>query len=137
MAEGLRLLTLEKGLKPGVEYSAGLFSAGIMQAVTARVAIKDKKEVDLLGRVVKLTETTTTLSLPGAGQITTTSYVDDEMRTLKSTMPIAGMTGRDGRLHRRSSPWASSTRAGDDRPDVRQEPRADRTSNRSPRSPTR
>lgn len=92
MAEGLRLLTLEKGFKPGVEYSADLFNPGTQQAVTTRVAIKEKREVDLLGRVVKLTETATTLSLPGAGQITTTSYVDDDMRTLKSIMPIAGMT---------------------------------------------
>jgi hypothetical protein len=91
MAEGLRLLTLEKGLKPGVEYSASLFSPGIMQAAAATVVIKDKKEVDLLGRVVKLTETTTALSMPGAGQVVSTSYVDDDMRVLKSVVPIAGM----------------------------------------------
>ena len=91
MAEGLRLLTLKKGLKPGVEYSASLFSAGVMQAMTAKVSIKDKKEVDLLGRVLKLTEVSTTMEMPGAGQITSSSYVDDEMRTLKSVVPIAGM----------------------------------------------
>ncbi len=91
MAEGLRLLTLEKGLKPGLEYTAGLFSPGIMQVVTAKVAIKDKKEVDLLGRVLKLTEVITTLNMPGAGQIASTSYVDDEMRALKSVVPMAGM----------------------------------------------
>ncbi|MEN6576268.1 MAG: transglutaminase-like domain-containing protein, partial [Phycisphaerales bacterium] len=91
MAEGLRLLTLEKGLKPGVEYTASLFSPGVMQAVTARVVIKDKKDVDLLGRVVRLTETTTALNMPGAGEVVSTSYVDDDMRVLKSVVPIAGM----------------------------------------------
>jgi len=91
MAEGLRLLSLEKGLTPGVEYSANLFSAGIMQALTARVSIKDKKEVDLLGRVVKLTEVVTTMNMPGAGPVVTTSYVDDEGRALKSVVPMAGM----------------------------------------------
>ncbi|MBP7053026.1 MAG: transglutaminase domain-containing protein [Phycisphaerae bacterium] len=91
MAEGLRLLTIEKGLKPGVEYSVSLFSPGIMQAATATVVIKDKKEVDLLGRVVKLTETTTALNMPGAGPVVTTSYVDDDTRILKSVVPLAGM----------------------------------------------
>jgi hypothetical protein len=91
MSEGLRLLTLEKGLKPGVEYSANLFSPGVMTAMTAKVSVKDKKEVDLLGRVLKLTEVITTMNMPGAGQIASTSYVDDEMRTLKSVVPIAGM----------------------------------------------
>lgn len=91
MAEGLRLLTLERGLKPGVQYTADLFSPGVMAAVTAKVVIKDKKEVDLLGRVVKLTETTTALNMPGAGEVVSTSYVDDDMRVLKSVVPIAGM----------------------------------------------
>jgi len=91
MAEGLRLLTLERGLKPGLQYTADLFSPGVMAAVTAKVVIKDKKEVNLLGRVVKLTETTTALTMPGAGEVVSTSYVDDDMRVLKSVVPIAGM----------------------------------------------
>ena len=91
MAEGLRLLSLKKGLKPGVEYTVDLFSPSIMQAISAKVTIGEKKPVDLLGRVVKLTEMTTVLNMPGTGQITSTSYVDDEMRALKSVMPIAGM----------------------------------------------
>jgi len=91
MAEGLRLLTLEKGLQQGTEYTASVFSPGTMQAVVGHVSIGAKKEVDLLGRVVMLTEVTTTLSVPSAGQIVTTSYVDDDMGALKSIMPIAGM----------------------------------------------
>ena len=65
MSEGLRRLTMEKGLKPGVEYSAVIFDPGMMQGMVAKVAIKDKKEVDLLGRVVKLTEVVTTMNMPG------------------------------------------------------------------------
>jgi hypothetical protein len=91
MAEGLRLLSLKKGLKPGVEYTADIFSPGVMQAVNAKVTIGEKKPVDLLGRVVKLTEVTTALNMPGAGQISSVSYVDDEMQALKSVVPIAGM----------------------------------------------
>lgn len=91
MAEGLRLLTLKHGLEPGSEYSIDIFSPGIVQALNAKVSIGQKKEVDLLGRVVKLTEMTTTLNMPMAGQVTSTSYVDDEMRALKTSSPIAGL----------------------------------------------
>ncbi len=91
MAEGLRLLTLEKGLKTGTTYTATVFTPGLMQALEAEVAIGEERDIDLLGRVVKLTEVTTTFDAPTTGRITSTSYVDDEMRTLKSTVPMAGM----------------------------------------------
>lgn len=91
MSEGLRLLTLKKGLKPGVEYTVRIFSPGITDAIDATVLIGEKKDVDLLGRVVKLTEMTTTMSMPGAGPMSSTSYVDDEMETLKNSTAIAGM----------------------------------------------
>ena len=91
MAEGLRLLSVKKGLKPGVEYSADLFSPDVMQAIGAKVTVGETKSVDLLGRVVKLTEMTTILNVPGAGQMTSTTYVDNEVRALKSVMPVAGM----------------------------------------------
>ncbi len=91
MAEGLRLLMLKHGLAAGTEYTVDVFTPGVMQAVNQKVSIGPKKEVDLLGRVVKLTEMTTTLNMPGAGQITGVSYVDDDMGTLKSIMPVAGM----------------------------------------------
>ncbi len=91
MAEGLRLLTLDKGLKEGLEYTVKVFSPGFMQSVDARVRIGAKRDVDLLGRVVALTEVTTAMSIPGAGPIVSTEYVDDELRTLKSIVPIAGI----------------------------------------------
>lgn len=91
MAEGLRLMTIEKGLAPGAEYNIRIFNAGIMQAVDAVVSVGSTQDVDLLGRVVKLTEVTSTLAMPGAGRISSTSYVDDDMRALKNSMFIAGM----------------------------------------------
>ena len=91
MAEGLRLLTLKKGLKEGTEYSVKIFSAGVMQAVDTKISIGSEQKVDLLGRVVTLREVTTTLIMPGAGEIISTSYVDRDLRMQKNIMPIAGL----------------------------------------------
>lgn len=91
MAEGLRLLTLEKGMKEGTAYTAKIFSPGILDALDAKIQIGPKQKVDLLGRVVTLTEVTTTLNMPGAGEITSITYVDDNLRTQKSVMPVAGL----------------------------------------------
>ena len=91
MAEGLRLLTQRKGLKAGTAYTARIFTAGMMQALDANVVIGESKNVDLLGRVVKLTEVTTTFNAAATGQITSVGYVDADMRTLKSSVPMAGM----------------------------------------------
>jgi len=91
MAEGLRLLTLKKGLKEGSTYTVKIFSPGILQALEAHIQIGPKQNVDLLGRVVALTEVTTTLNIPGAGEIVSTTYVDENLRTQKTIMPVAGL----------------------------------------------
>jgi hypothetical protein len=91
MAEGLRLLTLEKGLKAGSTYTAKIFSPGTLDALEAKIQIGPKQNVDLLGRVVALTEVTTTLNIPAAGEIVSVSYVDENLRTQKNVMPVAGL----------------------------------------------
>lgn len=91
MAEGLRLIELKKGLKEGTQYSVKIFSAGIMQAVDTNISIGPEQSIDLLGRVVTLRKVTTTLVMPGAGEIVSTGYVDRELKLQKSIMPIAGM----------------------------------------------
>ncbi|HCO93440.1 MAG TPA: hypothetical protein DIU00_05730 [Phycisphaerales bacterium] len=91
MAEGLRLLTLKKGLEEGTEYSVRMFSSGVMQAVDAQIKIGSEQKVDLLGRVVTLREVTTTLIMPGAGQIVSTSYVDRDLQVQKNIIPVAGL----------------------------------------------
>jgi hypothetical protein len=91
MAEGLRLLSLKRGMEEGTQYFAKIFSPGILQAVHAQVRFGPKQSVDLLGRVVTLRQVTTTLNMPGAGDIITTSYVDEDLRVQKSIMPIAGI----------------------------------------------
>jgi hypothetical protein len=91
MAEGLRLLTLQKGFKQGTQYTAVIFDPSLMEAMEAKVTVGEKKPVDLLGRIVTLTEMTTVMSAPNAGEITSTSYVDEDGEPLKSVIPIAGM----------------------------------------------
>ena len=90
MAEGLRLLQLEKGLKEGLEYSTKIFNPGSTQAIEAEIHIGPKRNVDLLGRVVALTEVGTTLKAPGGGEIVSTSYVDGDLRVQKSVTPMMG-----------------------------------------------
>jgi hypothetical protein len=91
MAEGLRLMEMEKGLKEGAAYSVKIFSPGLMEAIDSNVLIGAKEQTDLFGRVVTLTKVETTMSMPGMGNITTTSYVDDEFRALKTEMPMMDM----------------------------------------------
>jgi hypothetical protein len=91
MAEGLRLLTLKKGLKEGTQYSVMVYSPGMLQAINAGILIGAEQNVDLLGRVVPLREVTTTLNIPGAGEVVSISYVDRELKMLKTITPIAGM----------------------------------------------
>jgi len=88
MAEGLLLLSQRKGLKQGTTYTARIFSPSIMQALDAQIQVGAKQNVNLLGRVVALTEVTSTYSMPGAGEMVSTSYVDDNLRVQKSTTPI-------------------------------------------------
>jgi len=91
MAEGLHLLALKKGLKQGTEYTAKLFSPSMLQAFDTQIRIGPKQNVDLLGRVVALTEVTSTYTMPGSGEIVSTSYIDDDLRDQKVIMPVAGM----------------------------------------------
>jgi hypothetical protein len=91
MAESLRLFELKQGMKKGTAYSVKVFSPGMMDAIDVEVMVGEKKKVDLLGRVVSLTEVSNTMIMPGAGRITTTGYVDDEFQLKKTVMPIAGM----------------------------------------------
>lgn len=91
MAEGLRLIEAEKKLKEGTSYDVSVFSPGIMAAVNTKVKVGAKQDVDLLGRIVSLTKVETIMSMPGTGEIVSTGYVDEQLRTLKSIMPMAGM----------------------------------------------
>ncbi len=90
MSEGIRLLQLKKGLKNGTVYKATIFSPSLQAAVPADVSVGATANVDLFGRVVPLTKVEVTMQTP-AGAISSISYVDNELRALRTVMPAMGM----------------------------------------------
>jgi hypothetical protein len=90
LSEGLRLLSLAKGLREGTAYSARMFDTSSLKAMDANITVGPKVSVDLLGRVVKLTEVVAVLS-SAMGKLTVTTYVDEKQDALKTISPIMGM----------------------------------------------
>ena len=112
MPEGMLLLEKQKGLAPGTHYEMFTFRPDMLMSISTQVVVGSKQNVDLLGRVVELTEVKQT-SLVQGQTIVMTSYVDDNFKPLKSSAPMMGMTlefvecDKDfrpaGRQHRRFS----------------------------------
>jgi len=92
MSEGMRLLHLKHGLKEGSGYTAKLFDPSMMQAVNVEVKVGPQQTIDLLGRVVTLTEVQSTVSSAQLGTLSSTEYYDKELRLQKSITPLMGMT---------------------------------------------
>jgi len=90
MAEGLRLLQLEKGLDEGTTYNAKVFSPGAALVVDGKVEVGRLVNVDLFGRIVPLVEMKTVMQMP-TGMITFVSYVDEELVAKKTVIPMMGM----------------------------------------------
>jgi len=90
MAEGVRAKALKMGLKEGTTYKYKLFNPSSLSSLEGEVTVGAKKKVDLLGRIVELTEVTTTMGTI-MGKMTTTTYVDDDMNALKTSVPVLGM----------------------------------------------
>ena len=91
LAEGLLLLQKEKGLKKGTTYKAKVFEPSSADVYDVNITVGDKQQVDLLGRVVELTEMKTKITMPSAGEMESISYVDDNFDPQKSVMPVMGM----------------------------------------------
>jgi hypothetical protein len=92
MSEGMRLMLLELGLEEGTTYNVKFFDPSMMQVVDVEVKVGTKQNVDLLGRVVALTEVQSTVSSEQIGAMVSTEYYDDELRLQKSIMPVMGMS---------------------------------------------
>jgi len=92
MSEGMRLLLLKYGLTEGTTYTVKLFDPSMMQVVDVEVKVGSKQNVDLLGRVVALTEVQSNVSSAQIGALVSTEYYDDNLRLQKSITPVMGMT---------------------------------------------
>jgi hypothetical protein len=90
MAEGLRLLEIEKGLAEGTEYTAVLFSPTLLSPVNVRISVGATENIDLLGRVLNLAKVDIFMQTI-SGPINSTSYVDTEFRAMKTVVPMMGM----------------------------------------------
>jgi len=90
MAEGLRLLELEKGLKEGATYQARIFSPALLDVVDGDVRIGPTTNIDLFGRILPLTRVDVSMDMQGT-IFTSTSYVDSELQAQKTVMPVIGM----------------------------------------------
>lgn len=90
--EGLRLFQLKRGLTPGDAYEVRVFRPDLMLAAKATIEVGEKKKVELLfGKRPELTEVKTTMQIQGQ-QITMTGYVDEQLKALKTIVPMMGMT---------------------------------------------
>lgn len=92
MSEGLRLLHYKHGLKEGTSYKAKIFEPSTMEVFSAEVHIGAKTNVDLLGRVVELTEIKSTASSGQIATVNSVEYYDDELKLQKSVTPVMGFT---------------------------------------------
>ncbi|MFA6133261.1 MAG: transglutaminase-like domain-containing protein [Phycisphaerae bacterium] len=91
LTEGLRLYRLSKGLAAGTTYSGTVFETTSLAPVKFETTVGPRKKINLLGRTVQATETTTVMSGP-TGTVQTVEYLDDQARTLKSTLHSLGMS---------------------------------------------
>jgi hypothetical protein len=91
MMEGLRQIQLDKGLEPGIQYSVKVFSPQLTSAVDTRVKVGEEQVVNLAGTEKRLHKVTTTMQVPTAGEIVTTSFVDEDFVMHKSTIPFMNM----------------------------------------------
>ncbi|MFA5422881.1 MAG: transglutaminase-like domain-containing protein [Phycisphaerae bacterium] len=90
MAEGMLLIQKEKGLAEGTEYSLKMFSPSLMQAAETKIRVGPKRDVDLLGKMVTLTEVESVVNM-FTGAVKSVSYVDDEFNTLKTQTAMMGI----------------------------------------------
>jgi hypothetical protein len=91
MSEGLRLIQEKHGLKEGTIYDVNVFTPFAKQAFKTEITIGEKKKIDLLGRVVTLTEVKSKIVIPLAGEMESIAYVDDELKAQKSITPMMGI----------------------------------------------
>lgn len=91
MSEGMRLLHYKTGLKEGASYKAKLFEPSTLSAFDVEVNVGAKQQVDLLGRVVELTEIKSTATSETVATLNADEYYDDNLKLQKSVTPVIGL----------------------------------------------
>ena len=91
MSEGMRLLHYKTGLKEGTSYKAKMFEPSTLSAFDVEVNVGAKRQVDLLGRVVELTEIKTKATSDTVATLNADEYYDENMKLQKSVTPVIGM----------------------------------------------
>lgn len=89
--QGMRLMQQQRGLEEGQSYEVDIFRPDMQTSLTARVDVGGLTEVDLFGRITELTEVKVTMMVDPQA-ITVTSYLDEQLKALKSLVPMMGMT---------------------------------------------
>lgn len=90
MDEGFRLLLKENGLVEGTSFICKIFYTDELQACERHVSVGPTKNVELIGRIVPLTEITITDKTP-LGTLTWTDYVDNDFKSQKSVCYFGGL----------------------------------------------
>ena len=90
MAEAVRNIQLERGLKEGDKFSTTCFIPSMLTAATVEVETYGQEQVDLFGRIVTATKQKTTTTMQGQ-VIVTTDYVADDLKVLRSVSSTMGM----------------------------------------------
>jgi len=90
MSHGRMILERKAGLKAGTKVTTTVFDPTALEPRTVTSIVGKKTKVDLLGRMVMLTEVKSVMQ-SSMGKINTTTHVDDEFIPLRSTMPAFGM----------------------------------------------
>ncbi|WP_339909186.1 transglutaminase-like domain-containing protein [Symmachiella dynata] len=83
----------EQPLKPGETRTIKVFTSDSLQFSTVDITAIGEEKVKLLdGKLHNLMKVASTMTLPGGVKITSDSYLDKEGATLRTTLPMAGLT---------------------------------------------
>lgn len=90
LSEGLRLLTLQQGIKPGAHFRAKAFVPSSLSAIDVAMTVKEQEMVDLFGRELRLHRVEQSMLLSGV-DTTSVAYITDDHSLKKMTMQMMGM----------------------------------------------
>ncbi|MFC1765940.1 transglutaminase family protein, partial [Planctomycetota bacterium] len=90
LAEGMRLATVRQELTPGHTFSVKAYVPSLSQALDMHMTVKEEQNVDLLGRIVRLTEVESRNQMPLVGEMVSTTFVDEQLRPQKTVMSVMG-----------------------------------------------